>query len=134
MGTTQTKLADALYEFGVDGAPNGPRWRVEQGPKTKTAIATEELLSDAKTATHYQVGERDAVGKIIVLGEPMTYHDWLPGGDRIWKVYKWVKDDKHPQGGRFEHAGHFDDQVEAINAAYNGLNEELAALAEAAAQ
>jgi hypothetical protein len=33
-------------------------------------------LDDAVTATHYKVGQPDAKGKPIRLGDPMTYIDW----------------------------------------------------------
>ena len=50
----------------------GPNYRAELGPRTKTEIATEELLHNDVTASHYVVGGMDAVCKPIVLGEPMT--------------------------------------------------------------
>lgn len=53
--------------------------RVEPGPKLKRDIATKELLANAITAKHYQFGQPDAMGNIIVEGEPMTYLAW--GGD-----------------------------------------------------
>jgi len=59
---------------------------IESGPAKKKAIATEELLSDAVTAGHYKVGGRDAMNKPIVLGEEMTYLDWL--GAWVWYVYQ----------------------------------------------
>jgi len=64
----------------------GTTIRVENGPARKTAVATKELLDDAVTASHYKVGERDALGKVIVLGELMTYLDYL--GDLVWYIYK----------------------------------------------
>jgi hypothetical protein len=91
----------------------GPRVRVEAGAARKTAIATEELLSNAQTAARYhaayqrqKVDERgvplfdpatgapvmeevpagkDALGKPIVLGEPMTYLDDYAAP--VWYVY-----------------------------------------------
>jgi hypothetical protein len=74
---------------------------IESGPAKKKAIATEELLSDAVTAGHYKAGMRkitkpdgsvvekpyvDAMNKPIVLGEEMTYLDWL--GAWVWYVYQ----------------------------------------------
>jgi hypothetical protein len=53
------------------------RVRIESGPIAKTADATEALLADDATAGHYKVGQRDAVGKVIVLGEKMTYLDYF---------------------------------------------------------
>ena len=62
--------------------------RVEFGPVRKTAVATEELLSNSKTAGHYYAGMGvdpmtkqlkqgiDAFAKPIVLGEEMTYIDY----------------------------------------------------------
>lgn len=68
-------------------------YRIERGPKTKTAIATPELLDDAVTASHYHAdGGRDANGKLIFLGKEMVYHDWL--GERDWKVYRLRTDDE----------------------------------------
>jgi hypothetical protein len=64
----------------------GPRVRVEAGAARKTAIATEELLSNAATAARYQVGAKDALGKPIALGEPMTYLDDL--APAVWYVYQ----------------------------------------------
>jgi hypothetical protein len=63
--------------------------RVERGPKTIVAVASEELLSDAVTASHYQVGRPDVMGKPIVIGEEMTYHDWLGfhGGGGVFYLY-----------------------------------------------
>lgn len=60
--------------------------RIDTGPRRKQAVATEEILGDEVTATHYKVGGRDALGKVIALGEEMTYLDWL--GDRVFYVYK----------------------------------------------
>lgn len=51
--------------------------RIESGPRRVEAVATEELLANEVTAEHYVVGGKDALGKEIVLGEPMTYLDWI---------------------------------------------------------
>jgi hypothetical protein len=59
--------------------------RVEPGPARRTAVATEELLADAATAKHYQVGLRDAAGDPIEIGKEMTYLDYR--ATRVWKVY-----------------------------------------------
>ncbi|MBE3063853.1 MAG: hypothetical protein IMZ69_02400 [Spirochaetes bacterium] len=64
----------------------GTTIRVENGPARKTAIATEELLDDAVTVSHYHIGLKDALGKVIVLGEPMTYLDYR--GEDVWYVYQ----------------------------------------------
>lgn len=61
--------------------------RIEDGPPRKRAVATEELLSDVATAGHYQVGEPDALGNPIVLGQEMDYIDWKCTS-RVWNVYK----------------------------------------------
>lgn len=66
---TITKIGENITQIG-------DKVRVEVGPKLLEAIATEELLSDDVTAGHYQVGRRDSVGDIIVLGEPMKYLAW----------------------------------------------------------
>ena len=63
-----------------------PTVRVECGPVRRATIATAEVLDDRVTARHYQVGRRDALGKIIVLGEPMTYLDYR--GPWGWHVYQ----------------------------------------------
>lgn len=44
----------------------GPTTRVENGPARKTEVATEELLSDLRTAHHYYAGWLDAeTGKVL---------------------------------------------------------------------
>jgi len=64
----------------------GSTIRVENGPSRRKAIATRELLDDKVTASHYQAGAFDAMGKRIVLGEPMTYLDYL--NDLVWYIYQ----------------------------------------------
>ena len=81
------RINESLYEL-ADGA-----YRIELSVITRTATATEELLSNDVTATHYVAGARDATGKLIVIGEQMTYHDWL-GKEREWRVYKRHVDEK----------------------------------------
>lgn len=51
----------------------GDKVIIESGPALIEATATEELLSDAQTAYHYAVGQPDAKGKKIALGEPFSY-------------------------------------------------------------
>ncbi|WP_156911724.1 hypothetical protein [Kaistia adipata] len=63
----------------------GGKVRVERGPARKTGKATEALLDDEKTASHYQLGKFDADGKVIEAGKTMTYLDWL--GPKGWYVY-----------------------------------------------
>lgn len=69
----------------------GSNYLVERGPKLVTETATEELLANSRTANHYSVGLRDAAGKEIVLGEPMTFLEW--GGaetepEFVYYIYK----------------------------------------------
>lgn len=59
--------------------------RIELASPTLEAVATEELLSNAKTAAHYQVGKPDALGNPIVLGKPMTIRDYL--APKVCRVY-----------------------------------------------
>jgi hypothetical protein len=59
---------------------------IESGPAKKKAIATYELLSDSVTAGHYKAGAKDAMYKPIVLGQEMTYLDWL--GEWVWYIYQ----------------------------------------------
>jgi hypothetical protein len=82
---------------------------VDCGPARKQAEATPELLSNAVTADHYTAGKIDALGKPIVLGESMTYLDWLaPFG---WYVYL-----LDPDGVATE-VGYYDDKDDALAAA-----------------
>ena len=64
----------------------GSTIRVENGPVQKVAVATKELLDNAVTASHYQVGAFDSMGKRIVLGQPMTYLDYL--AEDVWYIYQ----------------------------------------------
>jgi len=64
----------------------GSAIRVENGPARKVAVATAELMDDKVTASHYQVGAFDAMGKRIVLGESMTYLDYR--GELVWYIYQ----------------------------------------------
>ena len=87
------KLNDDLSE--IDG-----KVRVERGPVRKTGKATEALLSDDRTKSHYKVGALDAAGQPIVLGKSMTYLDWL--ADKGFYVYgladgQWVEDSFHSE-------------------------------------
>jgi hypothetical protein len=98
----------------------GETVRVENGPARKTAVATEELLDDAVTASHYAVGEWDAMGKPIVLGEPMTYLDYR--GEWVWYVYQLRPDETHIDGERWLPAG-IETTKEAALAVAEGLKE-----------
>ena len=83
----------------------GGKARVERGPARKTGKATEALLASDKTAAHYQIGARDADGKVIETGKTMAYLDWL--GERGFYVYalvalnpdssagEWIEDSFH---------------------------------------
>jgi hypothetical protein len=71
----------------------GDNVRIEPGPKLVTAVATEELLHDNRTAGHYHVGGRDSKGRPIELGKEFTYLEW--GGNEaepklVFYVYKKV--------------------------------------------
>lgn len=101
----------------------GDKVRVEPGPKAVTAVATEELLSDDQTAQHYCVGARDALGEIIVLGEPMTYLAWggkCAAAEVSFYVYQ-LKAQTYPEGEtgpaeRWEKVAAYDTANEAMAA------------------
>lgn len=80
------------------------RVRIEEAVATKTAVATEELLSDEQTAPHYFAPRKistkdpvtgattetteystDAVGNRIVLGKSFVYRDYK--APRVQRVY-----------------------------------------------
>jgi hypothetical protein len=114
-------------------------WRIEAGPARKTAAATAELLADDVTASHYKAGGKDALGKAIELGKPMTYIDWR-SQERVFYVYRLVtikKGGTDPatgqksavDHGRFMPAGTAPDEMAAIS-----LVTELAAKEAAAAK
>lgn len=97
------KVNDDLTE--IDG-----NVRVERGPAKKAGKATEALLSNDKTAAHYQLGARDADGYLIEAGKPMAYLDWL--GTKGFYVYlrtaaptaerpdgTWAEDSFHSEEG-----------------------------------
>ena len=67
--------------------------RVEKAKPYRTAVATKALLQDGRTADHYRVGAPDSLGKPIVIGEEMTYIDWLNPDDFVWRLYEWHFDD-----------------------------------------
>src|SRR6476661_6554669 len=54
----------------------GDNVRIEPGPKLVTAVATEELLHNSRTAEHYVEGGRDSNGRPIELGKEFTYLEW----------------------------------------------------------
>lgn len=101
----------------IDGAI-----RVESGPARIEAVATEELLSNDVTASHYYAGTKmvdgvekvgvDANGKPIKLGQKMTYIDWRNRRSNIaWYVY--AKDET----GRFAKVGTHDKEDDAMSQA-----------------
>lgn len=102
---TVVEINETLTE--IDG-----RVRIESGPKRVVAVATEELLANDATALHYAVGNKDAVGKPIVLGEEMTYIDWM--GERGWYVYELVEVDGIQQ---WSYRSYHADKAEATAAA-----------------
>lgn len=80
--------------------------QIERSHQRKVAIATEELLSNDVTASHYAVGQVDANGNKIVLGQEMAYIDWL-GPRNTWYVYQKIED-------RFQPRGSFGGEAEAV--------------------
>jgi hypothetical protein len=60
--------------------------RVQRSRRRRTEIATEALLGNDVTAADYQVGRPDARGKVIELGSPMTFIDYL-APERVFYVY-----------------------------------------------
>lgn len=79
--------------------------RVEIGPPRKREVATEELLSDEVTASHYQVGKPDALNKPIVIGEEMDYLDWKG----LWVYHVYVLRD-----GKWQYVSTADNRDQAI--------------------
>ena len=67
----------------------GSNVRIEPGPALKRATASPETLDNSVTAPHYQVGERDAMGRAIREGEEFHFLDYNAGEDgRVWYVYQ----------------------------------------------
>jgi hypothetical protein len=93
----------------------GTTIRVENGPARKTTIATKELLDDVVTKSHYAVGLKDAMGKVIVIGEPMTYLDYF--GEWVWYIYQLREDETHSDGVRWLPAGIETTKERALTAA-----------------
>lgn len=106
----------------------GDTLRIEPGPRMVTAIATDALLHDDRTAGHYAVGKIDSAGKVIVLGEEMTYAEW--GGndhprDDVFKLYQWTAvpaSDETTDTHRWIKLAEYDSRDEAISAAFAILN------------
>ena len=96
---------DIKITFNGDIISLGDKVRIERGHCRRNAVATKELLSNDVTAAHYFAGMRkvseggktvekvgiDALGKPIVLGEPMDYIDWK-SPERAWYLYQMDKD------------------------------------------
>lgn len=111
----------AVVHINADLLEIDGKVRIERGPKTLTATATKELLDNSKTKEHYQVGSMDALGKVIVLGEPMVYHDWLgfeQGVSEGFHLYK-LDDD-----GIWQKIGIRDSQAAAVAEGVNLLSVE----------
>ena len=72
----------------------GSNVRIEQGPVLRKAIANSDILSNEKTAAHYQTGAVDAAGNVIEEGKEFSYLDW-GGSDNPGKTtyYIYVKED-----------------------------------------
>jgi hypothetical protein len=96
-----------------DGSPSqitqvGHNVRIEPGPMRRREVASEEILSDDVTASHYHApkevdvidkatgkptGEKETVvavdsfGKPIDLGQPFDFVDWK-SEVRAWNVYR----------------------------------------------
>lgn len=81
---TKETRTGGLVKLGNDDV------RIEQGPMLKRGVATKELLSNDKTADHYQLGGPDAFGKPIVEGSQFDYLDWggsTTEGEKVFYVY-----------------------------------------------
>lgn len=85
MALSQNRKGDRLE---LDGG----RFRVEAGPALLKGKATAALLDNSKTAEHYQVGLKDALGATIEADKPFTYLDWK--GGRVFYLYE--KEDVDP--------------------------------------
>lgn len=67
-------MAKVTNENGIINV--GSNYRIEKGPALVSEIASAELLSNDRTADHYIEGQRDATGKVIKIGEPITFLEW----------------------------------------------------------
>lgn len=89
---------DGMLVFGDDQV------RIEQGPALKNAIATPELLHNDQTASHYEAGAFDALGKRIELGQPMDYLDHggaVNEGSKTYYVYQREEIDTEDEASGF---------------------------------
>ena len=85
--------------------------RIEPGPLRQRAVATKQLIADEVTARHYRVGEPDALGKTIKLGNEIDYIHWRNAAE-VFYVY--LLDAKT---GRFLPQGQRDTYEEALSVA-----------------
>ncbi|MFO1151017.1 MAG: hypothetical protein U1E62_21795 [Alsobacter sp.] len=86
--------------------------RIEAGPARLESKASPELLSNERTAEHYQVGLIDAAGRTIEIGKPMTYLDWK--GRPGFYVAQWVPDEAHPDQGVWQDRGFYPTEEDAV--------------------
>jgi hypothetical protein len=64
----------------------GESVRIEKGPPLRRRKATTEALSDTATATHYQLGSLDALGKPIEEGKMFAFLDYF--AEPVFYVFK----------------------------------------------
>lgn len=87
--------------------------RLDRGPRTLWAVATEDLLTSGKLAAHYRVGGMDAFGKKIRLGESFSYVDWnAPLDQHVYTLYQ-----RETSTGRYLILDRYDTEEEALSAA-----------------
>jgi len=76
-------LNKKLCSFGDD------KVRIELGPQIIELDCTDKNLSNDVTSPHYQIGKKDAFGKIIGSDKKMNCVDWRAKHvPELWKVYK----------------------------------------------
>lgn len=122
-------LSDRLCSFDE-------KTRIELGPQLIELECNTENLRNEVTSAHYQIGKRDALGRIIMPersshskrddpygyvseGEVMTCVDWeCKHKPEIWKVYKNEESSGDITGG-FIKVNEFLDKQEALDFARN---------------
>lgn len=67
----------------------GDTVRIEAGPPLRRRKATEEALANTATASHYQVGAVDALGKPIEEGQMFAFLDYY--AEPVFYVFERVK-------------------------------------------
>jgi hypothetical protein len=116
MSIEPLRVNEALVEIG-------DKVRVEAGPEMLTAIATETLLADDATASHYKVGRKDKLGRTIQIGQEMAYLDWL--SPNVFHLYELSTEDEtvELEGGpeiqsvtRWRRRGFYRSETEALAA------------------